>query len=63
MYIGALQGKDVLRVKLTGTKASKLDPLFEGTYGRIRTAAAAPDGSLWFTTSNRDGRGDSEGRG
>ncbi len=32
--------------------------LFVGDYGRIRTVVAAPDGSLWFTTNNIDGRGD-----
>ncbi len=58
LYIGALQGKCVLRVTLSGTSATKEAPLFANRYGRIRTAVAAPDGSLWFTTSNRDGRGD-----
>jgi glucose/arabinose dehydrogenase len=58
LYIGALQGRAVLQVALNGTTATKQNPLFAGRFGRIRTTAAAPDGSLWFTTSNRDGRGD-----
>jgi glucose/arabinose dehydrogenase len=58
LYIGALHGRAVLQVTLNGTTATKQNPLFAGRFGRIRTTAAAPDGSLWFTTSNRDGRGD-----
>jgi glucose/arabinose dehydrogenase len=57
MYVGALQGESLLRVRLNGTRARKRPSLLEGRYGRIRTVTRAPDGSLWVTTSNRDGRG------
>jgi glucose/arabinose dehydrogenase len=57
MYIGALQGQDLLRVRLDGTRARKLTPWLKGRFGRLRTVVKAPDGALWVTTSNRDGRG------
>jgi glucose/arabinose dehydrogenase len=57
LFVAALQGEAVLRVRLNGIRAGTRAPLLEERYGRIRTVARAPDRSLWVTTSNRDGRG------
>lgn len=57
-FLGALQGECLYAVPLDGTDAGKPTPHFAGKYGRIRSVAVAPDGALWVTTSNRDGRGD-----
>ena len=32
------------------------EKLLSGKFGRIREVAEGPDGLLYFTTSNRDGR-------
>ena len=53
-YVGALRGQRLWRVPLDGGEPRAL---LEGQYGRLRDVQAAPDGSLWITTSNRDGRG------
>ena len=57
-WLGALQGECVWSVVLDGADAGKTEQHFAGEYGRIRSVALAPDGSLWVTTSNRDGRTD-----
>lgn len=57
-WVGALRGRSLWSVRLSGPKAGRKVRHFEGDYGRIRTVQKAPDGSLWITTSNRDGRGD-----
>jgi len=57
-WLGALQGECVWSVVLDGPDAGKARQHFAGEYGRLRSVVAAPDGSLWVTTSNRDGRTD-----
>lgn len=56
LWVGALRGERLWRVPLDGTKTGTPQALYAGKYGRIRTTVAAPDGSLWITTSNRAGR-------
>ena len=58
LYVGALAGEGVFRIRLDGTKAGAPKKLYGGTYGRVRTVVKAPGGGLWIATSNRDGRGD-----
>lgn len=54
---GALKGTSIIRVVLDGRKVLSQERLFEGQYGRIRDVAEGPDGAIYFSTSNRDGRG------
>jgi aldose sugar dehydrogenase len=46
MFIGALGGKGLVRVKLDGTKAAKADQWDMGK--RIREVETGPDGALWL---------------
>jgi glucose/arabinose dehydrogenase len=57
-YVGALRGQRLWRVPLDGGDP---EPLLQDQYGRLRNVQAAPDGSIWITTSNRDGRGRADG--
>ena len=57
LYVAALQGECVWRIPLRGTSLGEPRRMLAGRYGRIRTVVAAPDGTLWVATSNRDGRG------
>jgi glucose/arabinose dehydrogenase len=52
-----LRGECIIRVVLDGRRVVRQERLFENTYGRIRDLVVAPDGSIWFCTSNQDGRG------
>ena len=54
---GALKGEMIVRLVLDGRRIVSRDDLLKKQYGRIREVAEAPDGSIYFSTSNRDGRG------
>jgi glucose/arabinose dehydrogenase len=57
-WLGALRGQCLWSVMLSGPAKGRRTRHLFGLFGRIRAVAAAPDGSLWIGTSNRDGRGD-----
>ena len=44
-------------MRLDGRKVVGQEDLVSGAYGRIRDVAQGPDGFIYFTTSNQDGRG------
>jgi sugar lactone lactonase YvrE len=58
LWMASLRGERLWRVTLSNGRATKPVDFFVGSYGRLRTVVVAPDGNLWVTTSNRDGRGD-----
>jgi len=59
LWMASLRGQRLWRVPVrdNGT-IGKPQGFFVGDYGRLRTVVVAPDGSLWLSTSNRDGRGE-----
>jgi glucose/arabinose dehydrogenase len=54
-FIGGLTGHRLWRVKLNGTKVTGKRALYTDQLGRIR-AVKVHNGSVYFTTSNTDGR-------
>jgi glucose/arabinose dehydrogenase len=56
-FLGCLRGARIIRVVLDGRKVVSQEDLLSGNLGRIREIGQGPDGYLYFSTSNRDGRG------
>lgn len=56
-FFGCLRGERLQRVVLDGRRVVSQEAVVNN-YGRIREVAEGPDGFLYFSTSNRDGRGD-----
>jgi glucose/arabinose dehydrogenase len=56
-FVGALTGTHLRQVSLDADGAVRQNVLY-GDLGRLRTTFTGPNGHLYFTTSNQDGRGD-----
>lgn len=60
LFFGALKGEGLMRIRLDESNPKQIasyGKLREVSFGRIRAVVEGPDGNIYFTTSNRDGRG------
>jgi glucose/arabinose dehydrogenase len=57
VYFSGLRGRALYEAKITDGKVTDVAEHLPGTYGRIREVIAGPNGMLYITTSNKDGRG------
>lgn len=58
LFFGGLRGETLYEAVIQDDSSVKLQAHFRGEYGRLRTAAFGPEGKLYLTTSNTDGRGE-----
>jgi len=58
VHMAALRGERVWQIPIGADGVGEPVAALQGQHGRLRTPVQAPDGSLWITTSNRDGRGE-----
>jgi glucose/arabinose dehydrogenase len=59
LFVAALAGNQLRRVRFDPTDARRVvahEALLQGRYGRLRDVISGPDGALYVSTSNRDGR-------
>jgi len=60
LFFGALRGEGLWRLVIDENNPDTItgqEKLLNREYGRIRDVAQAPDGTIYFSTSNQDGRG------
>jgi glucose/arabinose dehydrogenase len=59
VFMASLRGARLWAIPVAdGRRTGEPQAFFTGEFGRLRTVVTAPDGSLWLSTSNTDGRGD-----
>lgn len=60
LFFGGLRGQTLYEAVINDGRIT-LKEHFKGEFGRIRDIVLSPDGMLYITTSNRDGRGSPKG--
>lgn len=58
LFFGALKSESIVRLIIENRKITAQEFLLKKQYGRIREVAVSPEGFIYFSTSNKDGRGD-----
>lgn len=57
LFFAGLRSGKLHRIAITDSKVAEQETIIDGTYGRLRGLVKGPDGALYVSTSNRDGRG------
>lgn len=59
LLVATLRGQQLLSISLNedGSVVENVESWFKNEYGRLREVVQGKDGSIYITTSNRDGRG------
>lgn len=57
LFFSGLRGETLYEAMIQDSQISEFREHFKGEYGRLREVIAGPDGMLYITTSNLDGRG------
>lgn len=57
LFFAGLRGESLYEAVLDGEAVKRITPHLAGEYGRLRAVVFGPDGWLYVTTSNTDGRG------
>lgn len=57
LYFCGLRGESLYEAVIRSRQVTQVIAHFQGQFGRLRDVVVGPNGRLYFTTSNRDGRG------